>query len=127
MGPFAVDHRPPLSLDHVMAKCRDGPRGTSPKRPLDPRPKLPEPARLGRLEADLVASSEDRRRHDIAHGLSKDNLRPALPIHEGIQRQREHELDQGWVEERHAALEGEVHRVPVLEAKERREPRGPEH
>src|SRR5438876_1186733 len=89
-------------------------------RPEDVRRELakaaaqPEPLR--RDEAELVAPLADDRRQQVSQGTPEHGLRPPA-ADELAPRQREAQLDEPVVEERHPRLERVRHRVAVLVAK----------
>src|SRR2546423_1412294 len=76
-----------------------------------------QPVCLRRDEAELAAPLPHLRRQQIAEGAAQDRLRLAA-ADQLVRREREAQLDEAMVEERHPRLQRVGHRVPILVAKE---------
>ena len=79
-----------------------------------------EPFVLGRREADLVATPIDLLGEQTARGVAQDALVPAV-LDDRLVGEAEDELHDLLVEEGHATLEAEAHRVLVLVAQQARQ------
>ena len=79
-----------------------------------------EPLDLRGREPDLVAAAVDRLRQQAAGGVAQHPLVPAV-LDDRLVGEAEDELQHLLVEERHAALEREAHRVLVLVAQQARQ------